>query len=340
MRRVTIFTLVGANNIGAFLQGFALKEVLARFGYEVEFGVMPSHGKKDSKLSRVGYYMKHGNIKLLGYKMITARKYEQMRKHLVFRNITEDEVLDVVVVGSDEVWNLESSSFYHHPQYFAKKLKAKKMISYAACCGNCSKEKLIENGLDFSGFDHISVRDAYTSDFVCSVDSRTPEIVLDPTFLLSSYESYLPDIAAKDYIMIYSYGLDKNAIALVKKFAKQTGLKKYSVGTYNSWCDKNITADPFTMLAYLKNAAYVVTSTFHGTALSIKFNKEFTVFAGNGQKVLSLLNTFSLMSRDASESADLKSIFSDPIDYRYVNSVLTDEIDKSVAYLTKAIFGE
>jgi hypothetical protein len=83
-----------------------------------------------------------------------------------------------------------------------------------------------------------------------------------------------------------------------------------------------------------------VTSTFHGTALSIKFNKEFAVFAGNGQKVLSLLNMFYLMSRNASTIADLKEIFCTPIDYECVNGVLADRTEKSMAYLTKALFGE
>ena len=80
-------------------------------------------------------------------------------------------------------------------------------------------------------------------------------------------------------------------------YAKRNGLKTVSVSLYNPWCDVNITATPLEFLGYLKNAKSVVTSTFHGTVLSIILNKQFYTYAHTNEKICEILADLFLEQR-------------------------------------------
>lgn len=338
---IIIFTIIGANNIGAFLQAFSLLEVLKTEGYNPAFARInvPTSNGATSKLGKIIRYACQGKIQLLLYKIRSKKKYDEARKHMHFKDFDESVRYDAAIIGSDEVWNVSSSSFIHYPQYFGEHLNADRIISYAPSAGNTTIVQMQKSEIDFHRFTSLSVRDQMTYDLVCSLDKRKPEIVLDPTFLIDSYEPFLPKMACNtEYILVYSYGENVD-IKRVKEFSKKVNLPLYSVGTYNSWCHKNIIVSPFEFLSYLKQAKYVVTSTFHGTALSIKFNKQFVVYPGTSKKILSLLNDFSLNERNAAKSDDLHLHFSKEIDYVEVNKVLEEKRAKSLHFLLSSLGG-
>ncbi len=336
---IIIFTLTGANNIGAFLQAFSLAEVLKAEGHNPAFAKFsaPASNGAAVKLEKILKYACHGKMKLLLYKIRSNKKYDEARKTLNFKDFDETVCCDAAVIGSDEVWNVSSDSFIHQPQYFGERLKADRIISYAPSAGNTTVVQMQESGIDFQRFTNLSVRDETTYNLVCCLDDRKPEIVLDPTFLIDTYDPFLPKVVDNTgYILVYSYG-ENIDIKSVKEFSEKVNLPLYSVGTYNSWCHKNIIVSPFEFLSYLKEAKYVITSTFHGTALSIKFNKQFVVYPGTSEKILSLLNEFYLNERNAAKSNDLQITFSKEINYETVNEILEEKRRKSLSFLLSAL---
>ncbi len=332
-----VLTLLGANNIGAFLQAFSMQEVLKENGYSPKFAIIPvsaTTGNKNGKFSKIIRYLKQGDVKKLLYKINIGKKYSAARSNIATCKLDTNKHYERVIIGSDEVWNVASNKFYHHPQYFGKELNATRLVSYAPSAGNSTSEDIKAQGLDFSKFTALSARDNNTYEIVKAIDGRTPELVVDPTFLMTDFSKYEKDCACeKDFIMVYSYGISKENIKKVKAFAKEKGLPLYSVGTYNSWCNKNIQADPFEFLYYLRKAKYVVTSTFHGTALSLNLNKEFVVLADTSKKLLSLLDSFSVSDRNAANADNVSDIFENKIDYDKVNKYMRVRREESLKFL-------
>ena len=141
-----------------------------------------------------------------------------------------------------------------------------------------------------------------------------------------------------DYIIVYSYPgriSDKKEIAAIQAFANQKGLRLLSIGHYFPWCDDVVVPTPFEVLSWFRDAAYVVTDTFHGSVFSIKYNKKFCTIVRemNNQKLTYLLNQFGLENRIVSNLPDLENIIEPEIDYVPVNEKITLETARSKKYL-------
>ena len=93
------------------------------------------------------------------------------------------------------------------------------------------------------------------------------------------------------------------------------------------------------MLAYFRDAAYVVTDTFHGSVFSIKYNKQFAVIVRdmNNNKLSFLLQQFGLQNRIVSDMERLSAIVDMPINYDKVNEKILSERKRSIRYLAENI---
>ena len=172
------------------------------------------------------------------------------------------------------------------------------------------------------------------------ITGRDAKLVLDPTMLLKSIDKYaiIPD--EKDYILIYDYNVSNERKKKIKKLAKEMNLPVYSIGFYCKWADKNIDANIFEFIGYMKNATYVVTATFHGTIFSILTKKQFVSYACLGYKIEDLLKRLELTDRDATGIENLSDIIDKPINYDRVFNILEDERKISIEYLKNALENE
>ncbi len=342
--KVYIETLYEANNVGAFLQAYSLQTVLQKYvGKDnVEFIKMPKKngsGAGNTKLQKVLFYLKQREFRKVLFKYKTSKKYCEVFNKL---NISKDEFdkskkYEMVVVGSDEVWNLASDNFTHHEQYFAKNISSDCIISYAPSANETTVELVKENKMDFSGFKYISVRDEKTYNLVRSISGITPQYVCDPTLLVDDFGGWFNPVDENNYILVYSYGMDKESINEVKRFAKENKKKLISVGTYNSWCDNNIVVNPFEFLGWLKKADYVIASTFHGTVLSVRMQKNVIVYSRGSHKINHFLNQMNLLDRNMSEGNSLNDIVSKDIDYKRINRKIEEIRKDSIRFIEHAI---
>ena len=86
----------------------------------------------------------------------------------------------------------------------------------------------------------------------------------------------------------------------------------------------------------MKNADFIITDTFHGSVMSLKFNKQFATIVRNTnkQKMTSLLSQFKLHDRIVDKIENLEEKLMLQSDYTFVNSELDKEQKRSIEYLT------
>lgn len=279
---------------------------------------------------------------------------EYLRELGITEQRTENIPVDVLVVGSDEVFNClqTNPAVGYSKQLFGEYSQANKIVSYAASAGFTTVEGLEKYGIrdevsDMlkNNFDHISVRDDNTFDLVKTLTGITPDMHLDPV-LVGDFSSKIIEKHDLDkYVVVYSYeermSERTDEAEAIQRFAHERGLKTVSIGNFQKWTDLKIEASPFELLGYIKNADYVVTDTFHGTIFSIILRKHFATIIreSNKQKLSALLKRFSIENRQLRELSELEGMLVNPIDFSKADLVCRLEKRKTVDYLFKAIQG-
>ncbi len=330
-----ILTLHNALNYGAFLQAFALKKTL-----EDELGcranvVSLSKNRLAERLLLV-------KCKYPARVIHHIRFLREIDKVSGCLKIRKDGLspYEAVIVGSDELWNLENNGFIHRPEYFGRGIAGKKIISYAVSSNAVTPERfreLTKHQEDFSCFDRISVRDLYTQRLVREVDGRNADIVIDPTLLLNDWQRFAVPCPKRGFILLYSMTVHPDERKAVEKLAKEIGKKIVTVGCYNPWCDESVYATPFEFLGYVQAADCIVTSQFHGVMFSAIFHKQFVIHPQNKPKVLDAMDFLRLEDRDVTGQDDLRPIMERRIDYEKIDQTLLEKREESLKWLKSAI---
>lgn len=356
--KIAILSMQEVKNYGSFLQAFSLKSNIEALGNSCDFiNIIPGRqldGYRISKFHKVKLLLQ----RLWGWDFMKrfnaiykfqSRFSKEFLPYLGVKPGTNNQHYDVVVIGSDEVFNCAQRTWFgFSPQLFGKNLNADKVITYAASFGATTLEKLQALGLKeevaglLKNLDCISVRDENSAKIVSALTGNEPLRHVDPV-LIYDYTRYMPSQKKEsDYMIVYTYPgriTDKNEIKAIRQFARNKGLRLISIGHYFPWCDKVVVPAPFEVLAYFRDAAYIVTDTFHGSVFSIKYNKPFCTIIRNtnNQKLSYLLKQFGLESRVANDVARMQIILETPINYMSVNRQLKTEQERSVRYLSSEL---
>ena len=342
--KIGILTFHEGINHGAFFQAYATFSYLKEAGFDVE--VINYKNKKHFFLEYKAFFWTKHPVNL--YKNI-AKIFLFKKAHKKFKltnfstNIGDIDTskYDVIVVGSDIVWDYEWDFIGSDPVYFGHGLHAKKLVSYAPSIGKVDLSNVIpefvQEGL--KKFDNISVRDESTALLVKNILGEDPEMVVDPAFIYDISGQEIDHDEKVDYMLVYAYHLRDKEIQSAISYARRHNLKLISIGYFNPWCDKNITnIGPFEWLGYFKNAKTVLTGTFHGTIFSIKYARNFVTCANLHikPKLKTILGKIGLTSRMI-ENGDIAKVLNTEIDYSLVNKKLILLIGSSRKYLLKAI---
>lgn len=304
--KVIIVTVYNSENCGSFLQAYALRKILIKNGYEVSFYKRKRKGTSHSIISHIKPFIK--NIIKLKFKNAFFNikiwyNFETAIKQFNTCNLNSSfyKNTSTIIIGSDTLWNLESNYFVDNFLIYSGNIfKGKRNITYAISAANTNKDhfkKLIKqyNGINITDF---LVRDYHTKYLIKESTENDAEIVCDPTLLLHSYD--YDDIISKrkiskPYLLLYYFDeINQKQQIKIKEFAQNNNLLIISFITNRKWCDKSIIASPNDMIFYFKNASYILTDTFHGTAFSLIYEKKFAVFEEGKNKVKELLITYNM----------------------------------------------
>ena len=318
--RIGIITQPLTINYGGILQNYALQQVLKRMGHEVwtidynEFGWFDwidsawriaahkilGHNAQFA-ITPIEKQRKETPLRRFVHKYISLTKPRTM---FLERKIVKKYAFDTIVVGSDQVWRPRYN--YNIADCFLKFIKTMptKRVAYAASFGTdeweFTKVQTEECALLAEQFDGISVREKAGVELCRKYLGVNAMHVLDPTLLLhaSDYEELCKDIPQrKPFVFAYILDESEEKLRQIKEFAKRKGLYYFIKSAGDSVCmDDTVEL----WLSYFRDASFVITDSFHGTAFAINFNKDFYVFGNTDRgnsRFDSLLKTFRLENR-------------------------------------------
>ena len=304
--KIGIVTVQDSNNFGSFLQAYALQHVLQEMGHDVVF----IRTRSKQYLRRIFFHMIPSGREwfhpagFLKSNYAGWKKYCCFQKELrVFRVIESynAEHLDMVILGSDEIWNARTPVF-RNPIFYGAGMKP--VMAYAVSIGNAEIQDM--SCIDYAYFhriDPILARDAHTVDFLHTLQIDAP-IVCDPTLLadkaIFKREFHHPLLDGKPFLLVYTYGLAPEIVKNIRAFADAHHLRVLSACFSFPWCDGHLECTALDFCSVLEKAEYVFTSTFHGTIFSILNHKQF-VSLPQSRKTSDLLNSLQLSSRMIAE---------------------------------------
>lgn len=371
MEKVGILSMQRIINYGSFLQAYGLKMMLEELGHEVQFvdyrtGAPLVHngnqktgllGKLNKALEALSYDAPlKQKIQFIVYKKQFAEKYHDILGLTKEPNYTPE--LDVLVIGSDEVFNCVQANpnVGYSLELFGKDNKAKKVITYAASFGNTTLKKLeqyekpAEIGCLLKKMDAISVRDENTAEMVKELSGKEVVYNLDPVVAYDYIGKckQIPKIGPTEkYLILYAYSgrISRKEAAWISAYAKKKGLKIYAIGGVQKCADRYIDCSPFEVLAYFQNTEEVITDTFHGTIFSVITKRQFVTIVrkgkgnsyGNEEKLTDLLRRLGLESRIAYRIEKISEIQPIKIDYNAVHAIIGQERVKTQEYLSKQV---
>lgn len=367
--KVGIISMHRILNYGSFMQAYALKSVVESFGHECSFhdfrkGEPRHRGQKaipmttGEKIKNIPKYLR--NPLLFFRKKMFRKQFRDIFLNVcwpmlgVSSEMNYDLTSDVMIIGSDEVFNYtQNHAFGYVPCLFGHEIKARRIVSYAACAGYANisdienDEMCKELSDGFGNFAKMSVRDRNTFDIVSRYSGKDPLMVLDPTLIYDFTWNNVRKAFSDKYIIVYAYEgrLDtENEVNTIRKFAKDNALRIISVGSFHSWCDENIAVPPTELLPLFAHAAFIVTDTFHGSIFSIKSKKKFVtliksnhILGSNENKVTFLLKQFGLEGRLINNIEAIEDHIYKDINYEKVFSIIDEQRKRSLQYLEECL---
>ncbi|MCR4636581.1 MAG: polysaccharide pyruvyl transferase family protein [Butyrivibrio sp.] len=385
MKKIALLSFIKSYNYGASLQAYALWHIIInRMGSSVDCKYInyrrdykrdlllwftrkvsrkirllddtPSYTIKEfiketiSLKKNNDYYSNELKMKFESFWNLTPYTKQVTKKEL--RKLCDE--YDIFMVGSDQVWNPGKVNL--DTSFLLDFVRAdKKKFSYASSFGMKKIPNKYENIYKkyLNRFDAISVREKAGLELLSGIleEEGMAEYQCDPTMLLDkeTWNSVTNDteIGLKDYVLIYDL-TNKDSICkqVASLIAKQKGLDTVVVSQKYGYGPKD-------WVQLFLNAKFIVTNSFHGTAFSINFSKDFIslvpdddFFENSVDRISGLLAEFNLEDRIIREKRlvemradDMKSVISNvnPIDYSIVQCKLAKMRENGINYLKECL---
>jgi Polysaccharide pyruvyl transferase len=185
---------------------------------------------------------------------------------------TSIDAYDTVVVGSDEVWNLQHPWYGGSALFFGVGLRARRLVSYAGSFGNYDAgQGLPAVWADrLRTFHAISVRDDNSREIVARAIGAVPAVVLDPCLLFPPSPSPACGGPDRPFILVYGHNFSPWFVDEIRRTASARGLVTVSVSYRNDWADLQwIDAGPHNFAHAMSRARAVATNFFHGCVFAL-----------------------------------------------------------------------
>ncbi len=355
--KVAQLTFNTYNNYGNVLQKYALQKILEKFvdytevlwfngnsgtsHFWAETGDVPPYPPLENYLREA--------VRMTKFKEFDER-YIKTRFNLPYLEEVGDEY-DFFVVGSDQVWNPFCEPVNMPlPVKFLEFVPDEKKIAYAA---SIATPKLPDEVKEYfrdgvKSFTHVSVREENAVKLIEDLGLESPQLLLDPVFLLTPAEwlkiarrpSWFNEKYERGYIL--TYYLRNFPPPEIKSVAAELNLPVINLLDIKNF--NHYTIGPEEFLYLFAHATLIYANSFHGVAFSILFKRPFVNCEytderskGMGTRMPSLLKMFGLENR-AVYTEDFHKIKSPlEMDFSRRDEVLTFERMKAFKFLSKAL---
>ena len=336
--RIGIITMHRVINYGSVLQAFALQEIIERLGHKCQIidYIYPNEYQYSRGLLKekknLHYYLSKIRGKAPRWKKerlfhIFWKEHLKLSKTYKSYNSIHKKPpkYDLYITGSDQVWNTRwmkgDSTFLL--SFVNDKPKISYSASFASDCLDIHYIDIFRKWL--SCYKFIGVRESNSVSFVKELTGKNASITLDPTLLLTANEwiklaspkSFCKDKYILLFMLNYSRDFSETIFKTIDIVHHNTGLKVISIGDY-PWKYKNkeiITSfnvfSPHDFISFFRDATYIITSSFHGTAFAVNFGKPFLTMVDNNKddgRISTLLKNLGLEKNMVTEETNLNII--------------------------------
>lgn len=366
--KIKTITCHDVYNCGASLQAYALMKYLQKLGHDVEIiDYKPNYLSGHFKLCAINNprYKKNVIVMLVYILLKMPERLLSLKRKWAFddfkhtylyitkQRYSSNEELkdnlpdaDVYFAGSDQIWNtlFENGK---DPAFYLDfvpndKIKATYAASFATEDISCKFKEEISKRLQ--RLDAISVRESSGLDILRTCGIEKGIQVLDPVFLLGKYEwdkMYVESTDTDDYLFVYDFDQSLLIEQIAKQIASVNKLKIYTVFK-SEYADKHIkNIRPQEFVSYIKNAKFILSNSFHATAFSIIFEKQFLVVNRKeniNTRMRDLLLELDIEKRLISNIYKLEEGLT-PINYEIVKQKMDILIQKSKKYINEVLGG-
>lgn len=250
---------------------------------------------------------------------------------------------DIYISGSDQIWNSDINGGIEKAYYLSFTPEISKRISFASSFG---KSSLNENEKEetrklLSRYNWITTREDSGNKIIKDLGLES-KAILDPTMWMTKdeWEKLSEPISIPPrYILVYQLHKNKNLDKYVYDLQKKYRIPCLRIDLYYHYIVKcgmhRICPSPGQVIYLIKNASYIVTDSFHMTAFSIIFEKQFvSVYSDNSyqDRIENILSWLSLKEQHLQSYEDYNKLFSQ-IDYEKSRSILKEEREKLNTWL-------
>lgn len=360
--KIGIITYHCSYNYGAQLQAYALCKFLRNQGYDAEIIDCNTIGKGAIfSWSFVSLRSAIGSLRNNILSLVSERKRhrlfdefaQQMIKHSesCYSKAELNEVCkkyDYIITGSDQVWHpmiCEGNTIF----FLDLPIDNSRKIAYAPSFGvsDYTSIEVAKYMPLIAQIGHLSVREEAGKKMIRKYIGRDVPVVLDPTLLLDRRDW---DIIAKPskytkYLLYFSI-LDEpiGTDQMVRDIAYAKGLRIVRIGTVRDITKHsfiNARANgPQQFLGLIREADFIVTTSFHGCVFSILYRKQFLCVLNDNDRnsrMETLLGNLGLEERIVRNVNAWKSKSIPHINYDVVTPILGEQINKSIQFLKESI---
>lgn len=299
--KIGIITMHKVLNYGSVLQAYALQHKISEMGYEseiIDYNFPPHKVRKRTKKSLLTKLFAYVRALIMGFphkkevKRFAAFKAQHLR--LSPKSYNADTICinppsyDVYMTGSDQVWNprhIDNDSNFLLS--FVPKDKPK--VSYASSFATSTipdvYKKLYSKHL--SDYVSISVREPSGVKLVEDLIGKKATVCCDPVFLLNSREwdeiekeatVKVPEKYILVYALYYMFDPYPELLHIIDHVQNELGCKVVYLNgrkedAFRPKSKVMKSEGPADFIRLIKNAEIVITSSFHGTAFSLIYEK-------------------------------------------------------------------
>jgi hypothetical protein len=304
--KVCTLTWYRGNNYGSVLQAYALRRAVEQMGCECDI-LAYRQSKVTALKKRFLYHNYRASVDFKINRAQTARqeggeafmrgvahafdafRNEEMRFSAPCSTRRElaalNGVYDAFICGSDQIWN----PYLFDAVYFLYFVRDDfRRIAYAPSFGVGTFPRFSNRrtAARLARIPHLSVREERGTQIVRALTGRDAPAVVDPSLLLdrAEWEALArPTATAEGGPYVFGYFLSRNPVyeAAATALAAQLGLplRLIPMVAQDLARDGAIHAEigPAEWLTLLRNAAFVITDSFHCTLFSLLFRRQFYV---------------------------------------------------------------
>lgn len=357
--KIGILNFHRALNYGAVLQCYGLQETLTALGHEVSFfDYRPRIIEKHRSYFLFDILKEKGIIPFIRstiYSLLTLpnkykckkafddflSKYLKLTDFVVsLLDLAKLDSFDIIFVGSDQVWSeritgLDNVYLGNFVKYHVR------YIAYAASLGAsvCLEEPKQQRLLAFlPNYQKLSVREIYLQKWLMRHNFKS-QVVLDPSLLADT--SIFDKIAFKpkvsNYVLLINLDNSAESCLFAENIANQLQAKVVSIKAIGLSKNKFdlIGISPMEFCGLIKYSRCVITVSFHATAFSIVFQKDFYVMKfETDERSYNLLTILGLTDRHKNPQEEV--IFTH-INYKLPLSKLNQIKKYSLEYINSCL---